>query len=44
MTALTLGKNYVQAQKGLPDTISVTGGPGSGSSPSNSAAEKLGEG
>jgi len=40
----TVGKNYVQAQKGLPDTISVTGGPGSGSSPSNSAAEKLGEG
>jgi hypothetical protein len=38
----TVGKSYVNAQKGLPDTISVTGNGGSGSS-SESAAEKLGE-
>ena len=37
----TVGKSYVQAQRGLPDTIVVTGGSGSGSN--SSAAEKLGE-
>lgn len=36
----TVGKSYVQAQKGLPDTIVVTGGSGGSNS---SAAEKLGE-
>jgi len=39
----TVGKSYVNAQKGLPDTIAVTGGPGSSSGASESAAEKLGE-
>ena len=42
-TALTLGKNYVQAQKGLPDVIPVGSEGSSGSSQSEKAAEKLGE-
>jgi hypothetical protein len=39
----TVGKSYVQAQRGLPDTIVVTGGGSSGSTPGQSAAEKVGE-
>jgi SPOR domain len=39
----TVGKSYVNAQKGLPDTIAVTGSPGASSTPNQSAAEKLGE-
>jgi hypothetical protein len=39
----TVGKSYVQAQRGLPDTIVVTGGGGGGSTPGQSAAEKVGE-
>jgi hypothetical protein len=40
----TVGKNYVKAQQNLPDVITVTGGgSGGSSSPSQSAAEKLGE-
>jgi len=39
----TVGKSYVQAQKGLPDTIVVTGGGGGGSTTGQSAAEKVGE-
>jgi hypothetical protein len=38
----TVGKSYVQAQRGLPDTIVVTGGGSSGSTPAQSAAEKVG--
>lgn len=37
----TVGKSYVEAQKNLPDMITVTGG---GSTPNQSADEKLGEG
>jgi hypothetical protein len=40
----TVGKSYVDAQKGLPDTIAVGGGSsGAGSTSSQSAAERLGE-
>ena len=39
----TVGKSYVQVQKGLPDTIVVTGGGGGGATPGQSAAEKVGE-
>jgi hypothetical protein len=39
----TVGKSYVNAQKGLPDTITVGGSSGGGSAPSQSAAEKAGE-
>jgi hypothetical protein len=39
----TVGKSYVQAQRGLPDTIVVTGGGGGSSTPGQSAAEKVGE-
>jgi len=39
----TVGKSYVQAQRGLPDTIVVTGGGSGGSTPGQSAAEKVGE-
>jgi hypothetical protein len=39
----TVGKNYVNAQKNLPDTIAVGGSPGASSTPNQSAAEKLGE-
>lgn len=38
----TVGKNYVNAQKNLPDVITVTGGGGGSSGPSESAAEKVG--
>jgi hypothetical protein len=38
----TVGKSYVEAQKGLPDVIAVTGGEGS-STTGNSVAEKAGE-
>jgi hypothetical protein len=37
----TVGKSYVNAQKGLPDVIAVGGSPGESSN--SSAAEKLGE-
>ena len=40
----TVGKSYVNAQKGLPDTIVVTGGEGGTSGSGQSAAEKVGEG
>lgn len=39
----TVGKSYVNAQKGLPDTIVVGGSPGGSSNTSQSAAEKVGE-
>lgn len=39
----TVGKSYVEAQQGLPDTITVGGSPGAGATPNQSAAEKAGE-
>lgn len=40
----TVGKSYVEAQKGLPDVIAVTGGGSNESSSSSKTAEKVGEG
>jgi hypothetical protein len=39
----TVGRSYVQAQRGLPDTIVVTPGEGAAATPGQSAAEKVGE-
>jgi hypothetical protein len=40
----TVGKSYVEAQKGLPDVIAVTGSGSNESSSSSATAEKVGEG